>query len=493
MGKNSLIVLALYLFGLVIISGASFVRYQNEAKESAADVYEQIDQTISRLTRYYELALVPDIPRPNCAVFLAKHNSVVFSDPYVRSLSLTDNGTITCSSLSGSAKIPLETWRAENNQIRFFFTHQTPFKNELLRPEIGILILKISYSPTYSVNYALYPDLFLQLLRPYEQFDLSIIVENAKITTSQQVITTNPPLQPKALYSVNYHLSASSFGQFLLQSSGFIIIIWTVILAILYRPLCHLIDTFSLDYWRIDKGLTNNQFTPYLQPIFDINGNVTGAEVLARWVHPEKGVIPPYQFIDTAEMNGQINKITGQLMQKCSDALSQINHDQIERFTLGFNVCAIQFDNHSFFDDIEQLRQDLSETPISLAVELTERQAFASEEKYSSAIKRLKDLNIRISLDDFGTGHCSLKYLLNADIDIIKIDRSYIQTIDNGPNTNVLDSIIDLARRTDSILLAEGVETTAQLNYLKQLNVERYQGFYYEKPIPIEEFIKKYF
>ncbi|RQW61010.1 EAL domain-containing protein, partial [Vibrio viridaestus] len=419
-----------------------------------------------------------------------KHNNIVFSDPYVRSLSINDHGIVTCSSVSGNTPIVVPNWQSEHHSIRFFYAQSTPFKNKLLYPQEGTLILKLSYLPHYSVNIALYPELFNQLLRAKSQFGLTMTVENAVLDGDKTLLTT--PRSIASLFTLSYELSPTCIITYIIHSASSMWVIWTIILFVIRRPLSQVFDTVSLDYWRIRRGLKKQQFEPYLQPVFDIDGKLTGAEVLARWVHPKRGIISPYEFIDIAEKNGQINQISAQLMQKCALHLHNSVISSAQSFNLGFNVSAIQFDNDTFFEDMAQLKEDLSDTGIQLTIELTERQAFSSQEKYMFAAQQLKACGVKVSLDDFGTGYCSLSYLLSSDIDIIKIDRSYIRTIDEGPNTHVLDSIIELAKRTNSLLLAEGVETTAQFDYLKQVDVERYQGFLFEKPMPIDQFKSKY-
>lgn len=215
-------------------------------------------------------------------------------------------------------------------------------------------------------------------------------------------------------------------------------------------------------------------------------------EVLVRWIHPKKGVISPADFIDRVEENGQIVEITSFLMQKCLSAFSKVNLPEArQHFRIGFNVCPIQFDSNSLCQDIEHFQSAMTDKPISLLIEMTERKEFSSNDKYRKAIHELRSRDVLVALDDFGTGHCSLKYLHDTEIDIIKIDMMYVATIESG-NTEILDNIISLARSLDVILLAEGVETQAQFDYLKARNIERYQGYMFGKPLPIDEFIQKY-
>lgn len=211
-----------------------------------------------------------------------------------------------------------------------------------------------------------------------------------------------------------------------------------------------------------------------------------------RWVHPSKGIVPPNDFINEVEANGKIKEITRMLMKKCSLHLRNAEYLRSNDFHLGFNVCAVQFDSNDLYEDVAILQQELAPNPIKIVLEITERHEFENE-VFTSYISRLKDRDVIIALDDFGTGHCSMKYLINTSIDIIKIDRTFINTISSGEDAYVLEAIINLAKTTNVEVLAEGVETQEQFNYLHARNIGQYQGFFFDKPLPIEEFIAKYF
>lgn len=276
------------------------------------------------------------------------------------------------------------------------------------------------------------------------------------------------------------------------MNHSFSVIFWTVLYLLLLNVNTPFFDKFTISYWGINRAIKRSEFHPYLQPILDINGTLTGAEVLARWIHPKKGVIPPVSFIDEVEANGKITEITRMLMKKCSTHLRNVEFTRKGDFYLGFNVCAIQFNSTKLYEDIVRLQNELSSKPVRIVLEITERKEFENE-VFISYINKLKDRDIKIALDDFGTGHCSMKYLINSNVDVIKIDRTFVNTITEGPNTHVLDAIINLAKATEIGILAEGVENQEQFNYLYSKNVMRYQGFYFDKPMPIEEFIDKYF
>ena len=168
---------------------------------------------------------------------------------------------------------------------------------------------------------------------------------------------------------------------------GVLLIAWTFIMLMSAKSLVRYLHTFSLDYWRIRKAIKLNQFHPYIQPVVNDCGEVTGGEVLVRWIHPKKGVISPADFIDRVEENGQIVEITSFLMQKCLSAFSKVNLPEArQHFRIGFNVCPIQFDSNSLCQDIEHFQSAMTDKPISLLIEMTERKEFSSNDKYRKAI-----------------------------------------------------------------------------------------------------------
>lgn len=287
-------------------------------------------------------------------------------------------------------------------------------------------------------------------------------------------------------------MSLSAFAIYIYNYYSALLLSWTFIILVSAKSLAHYLYSFSLDYWRIRHAIKQKQFHPYIQPIVNDLGEVTGGEVLVRWIHPHKGVISPALFIDQVEANGQIVGITSILMKKCAAAIAATHFPVMEQnFRIGFNVCPNQFDSNTLSQDIERFQAIIADKPVSLLIEITERKEFSSNEKYRNSIHELRSKGVLVALDDYGTGHCSLKYLHNTEIDMIKIDMMYVATIDSG-NTQILDNIISLARSLDVPLLAEGVESETQFNYLKAKKIERYQGYLWGKPLSLEDFIRQY-
>lgn len=481
----------IYIAGLSLITLLSFAKYYLDSQEVAGEVSTELRSIVDENINYYQDKISRDIPLKDCATFLQKNSALLLFNRDIRSIGVTDKNMISCSSALSLNGKEVQTQTEETGSIRLFYLPKAPYSDYLIPKDSGAILLKISYTPRYATYFAFYPEAVTELMDDYSEYDVLIKLENASLSKSGVESKKNSLLNGE-LYKVDFNLKLYSFLAYFIMNHGFIIVFWTIAYLVIVNRSSPIFDRFKASYWDIDKAIKRSQFHPYLQPVFDINGTLTGAEVLVRWIHPTKGVIPPIEFIDEVEANGKIKDITRMLMNKCSLHLRNIEYLRHNDFHLGFNVCAIQFDSDCLYEDVVKLQSELSPNPVKIVLEITERHEFEND-VFTSYIKRLKDRNVVIALDDFGIGHCSMKYLINTRIDIIKIDRTFINTISNGESTLVLDAIINLAKTTDTELLAEGVENQEQFNYLYERGIGQYQGFYFDKPIPIEEFIEKYF
>lgn len=481
----------IYVLGLLLILLSLLAKYYYDSLDVVEEVSEAVDHTIFENIKYYEEEISGRLPVKNCRNFLDENATLFLTNRNVRSVSITDNKKVVCSSISLLNGIELNFKKEETGRVRFFYVPKTPYSDSIKQKSMGAFLLKISYSPTYSSIIALYPESLTEIIDDYSEYDVYVHFENV-VLYKDRIVSQDNALKNESLYEVKYSVNPYLFFRYVIINHSFVIVFWTVLYVLTIRVKSPIFDKFTISYWNINKAIKHSQFHPYLQPIFDINGKLTGAEVLARWIHPKKGIIPPAYFIDEVEANGKIKEITQILMHKCSAHLRNVEFTRKGKFHLGFNACAIQFDTNCLYEDIVLLQNELSSKPITIVLEVTERQEFESK-IFTSYISRLRDKSIKIALDDFGTGHCSMKYLINSNIDIIKIDRTFVNTISDGPNTHVIDAIINLAKATNTEVLAEGVENEEQFKYLHKNNVMHYQGFYFEKPMPIEEFIEKYF
>ena len=238
------------------------------------------------------------------------------------------------------------------------------------------------------------------------------------------------------------------------------------------------------------QALAGQQFRLYYQAQVDEAGRIFGAEALVRWIHPQRGMVPPCQFIPLAEETSLILDIGQWVLETaCRQLASWSNDEQRCDLVLAVNVSARQFKLKDFVDRVAAVIREHRINPSRLKLELTESMVLDNLDDVVAKMHALKALGVGLSMDDFGTGYSSLSYLKQLPLDQLKIDRSFVNDIVNDPLDAVMvRTIIDMAHNFGLNVIAEGVETDAQLAFLKQHGCMAYQGYLFSKPVPIEEF-----
>lgn len=238
------------------------------------------------------------------------------------------------------------------------------------------------------------------------------------------------------------------------------------------------------------KALMNNEFVLFYQPQVDINRKVIGAEVLLRWIHPEKGLIPPLRFIPLAEENGLILPISVWVLEEsCRQLAKWAKNPDTADLTLAVNISIRKFQEPDFVASVLKALQETGANPHKLKLELTESLLINDMEDTIAKMTALKSYGVCFSLDDFGTGYSSLAYLKRMPLEQLKIDQSFVRDMLKSNNDAVISkTIINLAKSLDLQVIAEGVETQEQKHFLFENGCSFYQGYYFSKPVPIKEF-----
>jgi diguanylate cyclase (GGDEF)-like protein/PAS domain S-box-containing protein len=240
------------------------------------------------------------------------------------------------------------------------------------------------------------------------------------------------------------------------------------------------------------RACANQEFVLYFQPqVRSSDSTVVGAEALLRWHHPERGILAPGAFID-ALCKSAVAMETGRwiLMTACKTAASW-RAKGLPPIRIGVNLFPVQFRNGSLLQDVEHALSESGLPPDALELEITENIALGREEGTLSSLKALRAKGIGIAFDDFGTGYASLSYLTRYPLTRIKIDRSFIQRIGAqaaAEDTAIVRSIVAMGRNLGLEVIAEGVETTAQADFLKAEGCPELQGFLFSKPLPTNAF-----
>lgn len=234
---------------------------------------------------------------------------------------------------------------------------------------------------------------------------------------------------------------------------------------------------------QLDEAIERGEVWVAFQPQLDLaTGRIRGAEALARWTHPEKGPISPHEFITAAEQFGRIDGLTMFVLDQSIEAAAKINRDH-GPFDIAVNLSARTLARRSLPADVRRLLDKHGLAPSRLTLELTETAAMASDGSDLDPLFRLRDLGVRLSIDDYGTGMSTLEYLKTVPASEIKIDQSFIKSInDNRSDQLMVRSTIALAHSLGRKVVAEGVETEETLTVLKSMNCDTVQGFLIGRP-----------
>ncbi|WP_018926633.1 putative bifunctional diguanylate cyclase/phosphodiesterase [Pseudomonas umsongensis] len=242
----------------------------------------------------------------------------------------------------------------------------------------------------------------------------------------------------------------------------------------------------------IRLALERNEFVLHYQPKLDLgSGKVVGAEALIRWQKPGQGWIYPTDFIAVAEDSGLIVPLSKWVLAQACRQARTWQAKGLPNLCMSVNVSAIDFRQRDFVDGIEQILQNTGMDPALLELEITEGVLMQNVDATMVALSRLKALGVRLAIDDFGTGYSSLSYLQRFPIDVLKIDQSFIRGLGRDSNDAALvGAIISLGKSLNLTVIAEGVETLEQLNFLKALHCEEGQGYYFSKAVEPDAFVQ---
>ena len=254
----------------------------------------------------------------------------------------------------------------------------------------------------------------------------------------------------------------------------------------------HLATETSLES-ELHQAIERDELEMYLQPKVDVaTGRVKGAEALLRWQHPLRGLIGPDVFIPLAEETGLIVPFGNWILRTACEQLARWGEAGWDGLTISVNVASLQLKGGNLLDEVGSILSATGVDPSRLTLELTESAIFENAEANIKILSMIRSLGVRLSLDDFGTGFSSLSYLQQLPIHELKIDRSFIMTIESEMDeAPVVAAIIAMAWRLGLQIVVEGIENEAQLNYIERHQCDTYQGFLFAKPMPQNEFFKK--
>ena len=412
--------------------------------------------------------------------------------PHLRTILIIRNGQVWCSSLPGNrallARIP-----------------EIPESNLLLAPAIDTVNrLPILLYQTFSSSSRILVTISDQHIRgalnvPLKGVSYALRVGDSIIGSSGDVSLikdhksfTSKVNSKKYQFSIIYNPPRLfSIPRIIDKGLGIFIFILLISSATAY-----LINKYmkkdSTPEETLRRAIANGEIVPFYQPVVNgLEGTLRGVEVLARWKQPVAGYISPVAFIPLAEKSGLIIPLTQSLMRQVASQMNAISSKLPEGFHVGINFSASHIASATFVEECLEYKKSFNRQDLNLVLEVTEREQLHVDESMVQRLNFLHENGFVIALDDFGTGYSGLSYLHDLHIDYIKIDHSFVGRVNADPDsTRILDCVLDLARKLSISIVAEGVETKEQLDYLNQNNITFQQGYYFYKPVTYIELIK---
>mgnify|MGYP000873108184 FL=1 len=257
----------------------------------------------------------------------------------------------------------------------------------------------------------------------------------------------------------------------------------------LYDQEVHLESLQKIEMEReLRKALEREELELYYQPQVDLKGDyITGAEALIRWNHPTKGQIPPGKFISLAEQTGLIIPIGEWVIEEACRQMKEWKEKKLGIQYLAINLSGRQFQDRNLIDNINEKIEKYGLNPSDLELEITETIAMENLEYAIATLESLENMGFNISLDDFGTGYSSMNYLKHLPISTVKIDRSFLEDIMEGDEGEraIIEAVIALAHANQLKVVAEGIETNEQLEFLRAQNCDKGQGYLFSRPLSV--------
>ncbi|MDR2872126.1 MAG: EAL domain-containing protein [Xanthomonadaceae bacterium] len=241
----------------------------------------------------------------------------------------------------------------------------------------------------------------------------------------------------------------------------------------------------------LQRGLRNGELVAYYQPLTSGDAKSwAGVEVLVRWQHPLEGMIPPDVFIPFMERTELIVPMTTYLLGCVADELAPVADKLPKPFHVGINISAAHLVDSRFYDYCRRFLVRLSPSGVSLFLELTEREEIVATDEILERLRQFREIGVHLALDDFGVGYCNLKYLMEFQMDVLKIDRAFVSGVPTNKSArHILDSIVDLADRLKLDTVAEGIETQSEVDYLKTKGINLLQGYFFAQPVQIQDLL----
>ncbi|WP_042012431.1 EAL domain-containing protein [Aeromonas fluvialis] len=485
--------LTLYL-GLWVLYNSHMQTLERQSKESAQRAVALLEIMLSHAQDANQ-ALEPLLGKP-CEQALPAMRQQAALVPFVRTVNLLSQGVVYCNSLSGAVHWSFNREAYVDGRLRLASGSQ-------VRADHPVLLLKSSQELHGAVVSSIDGDYLHLLLRTGDNTSRRLLHVGDQWLDDEQVLSNGavslPTLASHQVFSSRYPFAIyaghdmSSLWPSLWQEKQWVILLLTGFSLGLALCIWWLLGRPRSPISELERALRNEEFVPYLQPlVVSESRRVMGAEVLMRWHHPTAGVIRPDLFIPQAEESGLIVPMTALAMKEVARSLGKARQHIPHGFHIGFNISSAHCNDMGLLAECRSFLAHFAPGQVVLVLELTERELLVATPQTLSLFKQLNELGVQLAIDDFGTGHSSLAYLQQFQVDYLKIDQSFVSGIGTESlSQHIVDNVIDLAIRLDLALVAEGVESEHQADYLRAKGVDYLQGYLFARPMPLRQFCEE--
>ncbi|MDH0301473.1 MULTISPECIES: EAL domain-containing protein [unclassified Pseudomonas] len=482
---------------LPLLCGVGVMRWQTEhelqasSQATARDVMGHIEEILDSLSVVTQ-HLLPKAGKPCQEVQLALRTEVT-RNAFVRSTNLFADNNLYCTSLFGDFEEPVDARDYTDGQLWLM-------DGNSVTPGHALLAYRISQGDRGAISTVDGRHLLTALRFLGDDDELQVQVGNHWMGQDGLVRSGTPAVAasaPVTVSSTRYPFSVhggygASKPAELMRARYPALLGLLLILGVIAAVACRWqIRRATSSRAELNRALEAGEFVPYFQPVVR-KGDYrwAGVEVLMRWQHPREGLVRPDLFIPYAEHSGQIVAMTRGLMLNTAQALAPHAALLEDGFHIGINITADHCRDLGLLDDCQTFLQHFPPGRVVLTLELTERKLIEPTPVTLELFEKLHAMGVMIALDDFGTGQSSLNYLRQFNVDYLKIDQSFVAMIGGDAlSQHILDTIIELSAKLDLGIVAEGVETEVQRDYLERHGVDFQQGYLFARPMPASELL----
>lgn len=492
------LMLSVFLALVLLASGLSFIGIhqlhseRENARQSAQRILTYTEELLGEASDAAKRSLLAqkvmcNARKPHEQAFLLNHY------PHIQAISFLQGNTVGCSSLTEAQRKIIPPLLFSHIGITGAPTKtlllDMPTLYYLANIENNTLLINISASfinNAFNID-GIQGNMYLQIGGAQVWSDGSILYASGK--TNDHFMHLSSVSFPVSV-AWEYPLSIT-LPRFIAENTSliaFVLLASTLCGYIFWR----LVGYFTSPLQTLQQAITQRQIHPFYQPFFNGDtGKIAGFEVLARWKHPSYGYVSPDIFIPLAEQHQLIGPLTRLLMQQITADFHQAIHHFPDGLYICINISAQNCLDPHFEHDIGDMLLNLEAKKRHIVVEITERHPLHITPQLSEWLASLRRSNVAVALDDFGTGYSNLAYISALNPEFIKIDKMFVSQIDDKADTRLVESVIELAKKMRLKVIAEGVETQAQVDYLRAKKVDFMQGYFFCRPLPAEDFIKR--